>query len=255
MTLKWGVPFLAISLVAACVDDVDTNVDTSEASSCKTSSSVYTPYDGYSPSGDVASLPWRNEDFDGYALPSAIECSSSKSRRAHLDVTAGCLNAVAIGEWTRGQIVSTTGGAFRALALGYDADSDAPVKWTDQSIEYRFHYAGTSGAGVDPGFKAFLRYRTENDLYVASWRVDGYVQIKKKICGAYTTLAQVKRRGPTTGEWHKIRFDAIGDELTLYLDGERVLSATDRTLSWGTAGIRTDAMTGAYLDDWRVQMP
>ena len=265
MTLKCIVSFLAISLIASCVDDEEATLADDETElTCATSSSTYSPYAGYAPSGAVSVMPWRgfnttypsgNEDFRGYSLPSTIECSSSKSRRSHLDVTAGCLNAVSVGAYSRAQISSTSGGAFRALALGYTVDSTEPLKWTDQSNEYRFYYSKTSGAGVDPGFKTFVRYRTENDLYVASWRVDGYVQIKKKVCGKYTTLAQKKWGGPSKGAWHRIRFDAIGNNLHLYLDGTRVLSATDGTFSWGTAGIRTDAMTGAYLDDWTVTAP
>ena len=257
---------VALTLASACTDDgteTETELD-EQAATCAASSSTYTPYAGYSPSGTVAEFPWQGhatsypagaEDFRGYALPATIECSSSKAKRSHLDVTAGCLNAVAVGSYSRAQITSTSGGAFRAIALGFDDGATTPMKWTDQSIEYRFHYNGTSGAGVDPGFKAFARYRSENDLYVGSWRVDGYVQIKKKVCGAYTTLAQKKIAGPSTGAWHRIRFDVKGTSIKLYLDGELTLSATDSTLSWGTAGIRTDAMTGAYLDDWRVQTP
>lgn len=264
MTPQLLASLLAIFLISGCIEDEELlSTDESEAT-CATSSSTYTPYVAYAPSGSVAALPWRghatsypagDEDFRGYALPSTIECSSARSRRSHLDVTAGCLSAVAVGDYSRAQIKSTSGGAFRVLALGYTDGSDEPIKWTDQSNQYRFYYTGTSGAGVDPGFKAFVRYRTEDDLYVASWRVDGHVQIKKKQCGKYTTLAQVKRSGPSRGAWHWIRFDAIGNQLHLYLDGTRVLSVTDSTFSWGTAGIRTDAMTGAYLDDWTVQAP
>jgi hypothetical protein len=225
--------------------------------------STYTPYTpAVHPTGSVVALPWRgsgttypasNEDFRGYgaAMPVMVECSNNKSTRSHLDVTAGCLNAVTD---TRGQIVSTEGGAFRALALGFSAsDATHPVRWTDQSIEYSFFYTGTSGAGVLPGFKAFARYNTEDDLYVASWRMDGVAQIQRKQCGQYTALKVLKTFGaPTPNTWHRIRLDAIGSTLELYLDGVKVISVTDQAFASGTMGIRTDAMTGALIDDWRV---
>lgn len=260
--MKLGAVVLLLSWGCVAGED-ETAIETDELT-CATSSSTYTPYSGSSPTGTVAEFPWRgatssypsgNEDVRAYTLPTTIECSSGKSRRSHLDVTAGCLTAVAIGDYSRARISSTTSGAFRAVALGYTDGMDEPLKWTDQSVEYRFYYLGKSGSGSTPGFKAFVRYRTEDDLYVASWRLDGYIDIKKKQCGSYRTLAQIKRTAPRTGEWHRIRFDAIGDSLALYLDGERVLTARDSTFSWGTAGIRTDAMTGAYLDDWRVFDP
>jgi hypothetical protein len=242
-------------------DEAMTEETESEAS-CTPSSSVYVPFTGTSSTGAASQYPWQGhatsypaalEDFRGYALPLTVECSSSKSTRSHLDVTSGCLTAVSVGAYSRGQITSTSSGAFRVVALPFTGSETNPLKWTDMSNEFRFYYKGTSGAGVDPGFKAFVRYRSENDLYVASWRMDGYLNIKKKHCGTYTTLAQKRLAAPTTGTWHRMRFDAIGNRLVLYVDGVEQLSATDSTFSWGTAGIRTDAMTGAYLDDWTVR--
>ena len=222
--------------------------------------SAYTPYTTAThPTGSVSTMPWRgigttypesNEDFRGYGV-TMVECSNNKTTRSHLDVTAGCLDTV---NDTRGQIASTSAGAFRAIVLGYSAaDQARPVRYTDQSIEYSFFYTGTSGAGVLPGFKAFARYNTEEDLYVASWRVDGVVQIQRKQCGVYTPLKILKTFGaPSTNTWHRMRFDAIGNTLELYLDGVKVITVTDSAFASGTMGIRTDAMTGALIDDWRV---
>jgi hypothetical protein len=222
--------------------------------------SAYTPYTtAVHPTGKVSAMPWHGaattypaslEDFRGYS-PSMVECSNNKSTRSHLDVTAGCLNAVAD---THGQIVSTSAGAFRAVVLGYtDADAAHAIRWTDQSIEYGFFYTATSGDGVLPGFKAFARYNTEEDLYVASWRMDGVVQIQRKQCGVYTPLKILKTFGaPTPGTWHRMKFSAIGNTLELYLDGVKVITVTDSAFASGTMGIRTDALTGALIDDWRV---
>ena len=223
--------------------------------------STYTPYSMEThPTGTVTAMPWRgagttypasNEDFRDYTMPAMVECSNNKGTRSHLDVTAGCLNAIT---GTRGQIVSTDGGAFRTLALGYtQADPAHAIRWTDQSIEYSFFYTATSGAGVLPGFKAFARYNTEDDLYVASWRTDGVAQIQKKQCGVYTALKVLKTFGaPAPNTWHRMRLDAIGNTLELYLDGVKVITVTDNAFASGTMGIRTDAMTGALIDDWRV---
>ena len=222
--------------------------------------SAYTPYTTAAhPTGRVSAMPWHGaattypgslEDFRDYNV-SMVECSNNKSTRSHLDVTAGCLNAIAD---THGQVVSTSAGAFRAIVLGYtDADTTHPIRWTDQSIEYGFFYTATSGPGVLPGFKAFARYNTEEDLYVASWRMDGVVQIQRKQCGVYTPLKILKTFGaPSPGTWHRMRFSAIGNTLELTLDGVKVITVTDAAFASGTMGIRTDALTGALIDDWRV---
>ena len=265
-TKTFGTMVLAVSLIGCATDEEmlegedEASEELGEASS--ELGSTYTPFTGTSSTGSASTYPWKGykttypaatEDFRSYGLPSTVECSSSKSTRSHLDVTAGCLTAVAVGSYSRGKITSTNDGAFRAVALAFTGSETNPLKWTDMKNEFRFYYNGTSGPGVDPGFKAFVRYRSENDLYVASWRTDGIVQIKRKKAGTYATLAQVTKSKPSTGTWHTMRFDAIGSRLDLYLDGTKVLSATDSSFSWGTAGIRTDAMTGAYLDEWTVK--
>jgi hypothetical protein len=245
---------LAIAMTAAgCAADEETS-SVEVPASCG-DPAAYSPFPpgGEYVAGPAAVYTWPGEAFDGYGppWPRRVECASGKSAQPHLDVTAGCLDAVGVsdGRYRRGRIAGAT---FRAVALG-EADG-ARVKWTEQAVEYRFHFAGPSGGGAQPGFKAFVRYRTEDDLYVASWRLDGVVQIQRKWCGVYTPLAVIAGFGaPSPGAWHRIRFSADGDQLALELDGEPVLQATSATFSWGTAGIRTDGVDGAYIEEWRVE--
>lgn len=253
---------------AGCIDELTD--ETQLAASCGADPAPYTPYTAsFHPSGPVSELPWReagsiypdgNENFRGYdEFPSTIECGSDKGAQSHLDVTSGCLVAASTGggKYTRGFVELTASDAFRVVAHGFSpAYPTRPVKWTDQSVGYRFYFYGETGGGAYPGFKAFARYRTEDDLYVASWRTDGVVQIQKKHCGTYTTLARREDLPPPQPRtWHRMRLDALGDELTLYLDGKQVLSATSGTFSWGTAGIRIDGMRDAFLDDWQITDP
>ncbi len=232
-------------------------------------SDVYTPFADYGPvsSGDVAQYPWRGvattypdtiEDFRGYGptLPEQVECGSAKSVRDHLDVTAGCLTAVSASGDPAGQIHGTSDGYYRSFALPYDADQQRQVAWTDQGVEYRFKYSEWTGNVSNPGFKAFARYLTEYDLYVGSWRRDGVVQIQKKHCGVYTTLKRDPGYGPPSpNTWHTIRFEVVGDQQRLYLDGKLAMTSTDSSIKNGTAGIRIDSAEGALIDDWRVYAP
>jgi hypothetical protein len=246
-----------------------------EASPCALGApGVYTPFAaaGAHPSGPVGDLEWAgseesdgvaypagDEDFRGYGsdLPERVECSDEKWLRSHLDVTSGCLDAVQVGSYTRGLIGADGDDYFRALALGYaPGDPDHPIKWTDQGVEYRFLHKGKTSDHSNPGFKAFVRYRSEDDLYVATWRFDGVVQILSKLCGEYASLAVDTEYGPPSPDvFHTIRFEAVGDTLQLFLDDDLALTATSGTLSWGTAGIRIDSADGAYIDDWSVYQP
>lgn len=229
---------------------------------------VYSPFPGLGPvsTGTVSSYPWRGpttypesvEDFRMYgpALPQQVECGGDKGVRDHVDVTAGCLTAVSHGGDKRGQIELTHDGYYRSFALPYDGVNKRPIAWGNQGVEYRFFYSGWTGTEGNPGFKAFVRYMTEYDLYVASWRRDGIVQIQKKQCGVYTTLKRDPSYGaPSPNAWHTIRFEVVGSELRLYLDGRLAMTTTDSSIEHGTAGIRIDSANGALIDDWKTYAP
>jgi hypothetical protein len=231
-------------------------------------SDVYTPFVNYGPvsSGKVTSYPWNGpakypetiEDFRAYGptLPAVVECGADKSQRSHLDVTSGCLDAVSSGGDKVGRIRGTSDGYYRSFALAYDANQQRQVAWTDMGVEYRFNYAQWTGNVSGPGFKAFARYMTEYDLYVASWRMDGTVQIQKKQCGVYTVLKRDANYGaPSPNVWHTMRFEVVGNEQRLYLDGRLAMTSTDDSIKRGTAGIRIDSAEGALIDDWRVYAP
>jgi len=235
---------------------------------------TYNPFSaaGQYPSGPVHLMPWHGlssiypdgvEDFSAYApapgVPDEIECSSGKTRREHLDVTSGCLDAILIGsenQYTRGQ-VRAPDSDFRVVALGYVPGNALPIKWTDCGTRFRFFHRGKTGDTNYPGIKAFIRYRTEDDLYVASWRFDGVVQIQRKWAGVYTVLAIDDSHyvPPSPDAWHSMSFEALGSRLRLRLDDQLVLETSSSTFSWGTAGIRIDSVDGCYLDDWSVYQP
>jgi hypothetical protein len=231
------------------------------------SQNVYTPYAGSGPfpMGSVSAYPWRGpstmypdtvEDFRGYAAPENVECGGTRSKRSHLEVTAGCLDAVTSNGQVSGRVGMTGDGYYRSFALAFAANDPAhPVKWTNQGTEYKFfHPSGTPVGNF--GYKAFVRYRTEYDLYVASWRTDGVVQIQKKECGQYTVLQRKNNYGaPSPNAWHTIRFQVQGNQMKLFLDGQLAMTQTDNTFVTGTAGIRIDSMEGALIDDWRVFQP
>jgi hypothetical protein len=269
MRMRWGTLAIALAL-AGCMVGSPTAADEQPSTCPSYGPATYSPYAARAkyPSDSVANLPWRgpanaypdgDESFSNYgtAMPVMIECSDDKRAVPYLDVTDGCLGAVAIdgGKYIRGEVHATPDNYFRTVALGYAAgEPDHAVKWTDQAVEYRFYYTAQVGTNGNPGFKAFARYRTEDDLYVGSWRMDGVAQIQRKQCGAYTELLIDPSFGaPAPNMWHTIRFAAAGDELQLTLDGKLAVDTTDSAFSSGTAGIRIDAMDGAYLDDWKVE--
>jgi hypothetical protein len=97
------------------------------------------------------------------------------------------------------------------------------------------------------GFHLFGRYETENDLYVASMRIDGNVAIKKKKGSEYTTLIMKKGNIYDIGKIFQMRFDIFtndkgGVSLLLFIDENLLLETQDNNniIKNGTHGVRID---------------
>jgi hypothetical protein len=231
-----------------------------QAASCNPPDTYeFYPGTGFYPSGSSEFYPWQTpvgtafEGFESYANGALIESSADKERQSHLEVTSGALYAKYVGPslYRRAKIEAYN---FRMLIQGLS--NGLRVKWTDQAIESRFYIdAWQTSDNSWQGVHLFARYRTANDLYVASFRSDGSVYIKKKQCGLYTTLASGHSLDQNSNprpfnlkQWYTLTFATIGNHLELSIDGVPQLAVTDGTFSWGTAGIRTDYAT-VYLDD------
>src|SRR5215470_8087246 len=57
----------------------------------------------------------------------------------------------------------------------------------------------------------------------------------------------------TSGEWHELRVEAVGNKLVCYFDGAKKIEATDETFKdAGKVGLWTKADSLTYFDDLRV---
>ncbi|KFA89272.1 hypothetical protein [Archangium violaceum] len=246
-----GLSACVMVLAGACGPDALDEADALEtAESAATAASTYDfyPDSNYIICTSASSCPWAGESFEAYADGSTVECSSNSLQRAHLEVTSGCLSSRYAGTWRRGW---TSTYNFRALSRLYV--DGKKVGWKTAAPSYRAHIQEwQAGAPEWAGLHVFARYQTENDLYVASYRKDGLVTIKKKLGGVYTTLAQKMLRAPATRTWHTVKLAVSGDTLQYFVDGTLQLTAHDTSLTWGTTGVRTDYMD-VYLDDWKLE--
>jgi hypothetical protein len=216
------------------------------------------PGTGY-PSGSVATYPWQTpagtgfDAFETYANGSVIERSANKALQNHLEVTSGTLTSRYVGAAAYRRAKTETFN-FRMLLQGLSRGTR--VKWTNQAIEARFYVEAWQASDNDwQGVHLFGRYRTEDDLYVASLRRDGTTLIQRKRCGDYTRLAtgwltdaRGARRSFNTRQWYTLTFSVVGNQLKFFVDDVEQLAETDGTFSWGTMGIRTD-YANVYVDD------
>jgi hypothetical protein len=248
------IPMLCLATLA-CTQPLELRHDTVDerlaAATALAPGSVYDfyplPDSAYAICASLTACPWPGDNFDAYVNGTVIECDSANALRDHLEVTSGCLHSKYVGAYRRGW---TTSNAFRVLAQAYVSGRKAG--WERITGTYRGWVASwLPGAPAWSGFHVFARYQTENDLYVASYRKDGFVTLKKKIGGVYTTLAQKQIGLLQTSRWYTLQLSVSGRTLAMYVNGALQLTTTDSALAWGTTGLRVD-YANAYIDDWRA---
>jgi hypothetical protein len=110
--------------------------------------------------------------------------------------------------------------------------------FTDVTIEVD----ATKNAGPDDNdFGVICRYQNENEFYYAVISSDGFYGILKVTSDSTTQLgfdelqpSNAIDQGTTT---NKLRFDCVGDVLTLYVNGQQIDRQIDSTYSAGNVGL------------------
>lgn len=201
------------------------------------------------PLGTPDEFPFPKQDFQQYSEGEVITDSRSRNQTDPLMATSGTLVCKSMNGSKNGY---TTTFNFRMLANPIDKSSLQLVRYTDTRTTFfggvtRWH----AGQPAWSGLHIFGRYQTEDNLYVASWRVDGNVTIKKKTNGQYSTLKSVYFGPPKLGSEHLMAFQIEGNLLSYFIDGNLVAQATDNDHKWGTAGIRSD-YSDCFIDYFKI---
>lgn len=109
------------------------------------------------------------------------------------------------------------------------------------------------------------RYQDATNWYLGGLNVQTdlaatQVEAGARKAGAITRTVQGQRellqgvQGQADGQWYNVRFELIGQELTVYLDGERIGSSTDPDFTSGKIGLFTSNKS-FLLDDVVVGDP
>ena len=216
--------------------------------------SVYDQYPGdraIYPKGRPIEYPYPSQYFQEYSVGEVIGKSSAKDPNAPLIVTSGELTCA---DYQGKKQAFTDTYNFRMLMNGMD-DKGVRVGWTDSITNASLTPVAMNSNGPSwAGMHLFSRYQTSNDLYVASYRFDGKVTIKKKIAGKYTTLAVESVGKPVMGESYLLQFTVKGDTLSFFVNGLKKASVTDSNLVWGTSGVRLD-YCDCYVEYVRMTSP
>jgi hypothetical protein len=111
------------------------------------------------------------------------------------------------------------------------------VDWTDQAIEADLRPTQFDGADRWAGLVA--RRTDAQNYYYVTFRSTGNITIKRMRNGVFTTLNGFGSvpGGFVAGRNYRLRFEAVGEQLAVFVNGKGVIHARDNTLKHGNPGI------------------
>jgi hypothetical protein len=139
---------------------------------------------------------------------------------------------------------SGTSRVYRQSNLTGEASSArGDLDWTDQSIGAYIKPAAVSGE--DRWVGLVVRQSDANNYYYATLRSSGVVQIKKMVNGSFVTLASAQVPF-TLNRTYRLRLEAIGTWVKVFVDGAVRAEAQDSSLTHGQPGLRSYRVAADY---------
>jgi hypothetical protein len=121
-----------------------------------------------------------------------------------------------------------------------------------QNLDLSVKFKAVSG-NIDRAGGLVFRLRDPNNYYIVranalenNYRLYHVVNARRRqFAGANFKV--------TSGEWHELRVEAVGNKITCYYDGSKKIQATDDTFKdAGKVGLWTKADSVTYFDDLKV---
>jgi len=136
------------------------------------------------------------------------------------------------------------------------ADYRFPLAIADEGsfrdLELSVKFKAVSG-DIDRAGGLVFRLKDANNYYVVRANaLEDNFNLYHVVKG---TRRQIKgsRVKVSSGEWHELRVEAVGDKLTCYFDGDQKIEAADGTFKdAGKIGLWTKADSVSYFDDLKV---
>ena len=107
---------------------------------------------------------------------------------------------------------------------------------------------------IDQGGGPIWRVKDANNYYIARWNpLENNFRVYYVKDGKRIQLDTADVKVPAD-QWHTIRIEHEGNHITGYLDGKKLLEATDATFAGtGGVGLWTKADAASFFDDFEVQ--
>jgi hypothetical protein len=115
--------------------------------------------------------------------------------------------------------------------------------WKNQAIQADVR--PTAFNGSDRWFGLVVRRTDPDNYYYVAVRQSNVVELKRMLNGHFATLASAPMPVALNSNY-RLRLEAIGTRLRVYVNGRMMVEATDRSLSEGQAGIRMYRTSADY---------
>ena len=152
------------------------------------------------------------------------------------------------GSWTTGGVFNvdqaSTGGNARILHGG--ATDDQVLK-----VSARLNSVGSDPSGSH-WVGAMVRYTDASNYYYVSLRSNNQLSLRKKVNGVITELAHVAFT-VNMNQAYRLRLEAIGTKLIVYVNDEVRLQASDPSHTQGRSGLVTYRAASSFsgLETWQ----
>jgi pectate lyase len=216
---------------------------------------------GEGPNAETPALDANMLPVDAPPTPNPIWFSDDfeSGNSANWDLTpgAGAAFAVALEPGTENHVLQYTAGSSidNLIALVTDAAwatteaAAGAVPLADYYVQARVK-PQTNGTTSNKQLFLVARYQDANNWYLGGLNVQTdpaatQVEAGVRKAGTITRAVQGQReilqgaQGQADGQWYSVRFELIGQALTVYLDGERIGSAVDADFAQGKIGFFT----------------
>jgi hypothetical protein len=121
-----------------------------------------------------------------------------------------------------------------------------------QDLDLSAKFKAVSGS-VDRAGGLVFRLRDSNNYYIVRANaLENNYRLYRVVNGRRSQFAGANFK-VTSGEWHELRVEAVGNKITCYYDGSKKIEATDDTFKdAGKVGLWTKADSVTYFDDLKV---
>lgn len=134
-----------------------------------------------------------------------------------------------LGTWT----TDTIAGVYRQTDTTSGTRSITGIATDDQIVSARLRRTGEAGSNNWLGLAA--RYRDEGNYYYVTLRNNNTIALRKLVNGAIVEL-DTAAFTVTTNTWYRVRLEAVGTHLRVYIDDVLRLDATDSSHATGRYG-------------------